>query len=246
MEFRLQRHDAVVSTNALVKEALEAGAPEGLVVRSAVQSGGYGRQGRRWSSPAGGLYQSLLLRPVAPMPQLPTLGLVVALAMVRALGEAAPAAAGVLQVKWPNDVMADGAKMVGISCEGHGGGLCIGTGVNVMRPAEEAPLGGKNRPAYLEDYLPEGADGSTVDAVGDGFLAQFAADYALWQRCGFEAFADEYRRRHCLEGRAVKLALPDGTPLGGGTVRGIDGSGCLVVDDGCGLRPYASGEVHIL
>lgn len=246
MEFRLQRYDTVLSTNALVKEALECGVPEGLVVRCASQSGGYGRQGRMWSSPVGGLYQSILLRPSVPVSQLPTLGLVVALAMARALATVAPAAADALRVKWPNDVMADGAKMVGISCEGHSGGLCIGTGANVVRPMAEVPVAGKNRVAYLEDYLPAGADGATVDAVGDRFLAFFAADYTLWQQQGFGAFADEYRRRHCLEGRLVKLALPDGTPLGEGTVRGIDGGGCLLVDDGCAVRPYSSGEVHIL
>ncbi len=246
MEFRIERYGEVPSTNILVKAALEEGVPEGLVVRARTQSGGYGRQGRRWSSPAGGLYQSLLLRPDAPAASLPTLGLVVALAMVRALAAVAPAASDALQVKWPNDVMAAGAKMVGISCEGHGGGLCLGTGVNVARAAREVPLPGKNRAAYLEDYLPGPADGAAVDAVGDAFLDCFAAMYGLWQQRGFPAFSDEYRQRHCLEGRAVKLALPDGTVLGEGTVAGVDGDGRLLVRDGAGLHPYASGEVHIL
>ena len=245
MEFRIERYDEVSSTNALVKAALEEGIPEGLAVRARTQSGGYGRQGRRWSSPAGGLYQSLLLRPDVPAASLPTLGLVVALAMVRALAAVAPAAAADLQVKWPNDVMAAGAKMVGISCEGHGGGLCLGTGVNVLRPVREVPLPGKNRAAYLQDYLP-GADGATVEAAGDAFLDCFAAVYGLWQQRGFGAFADEYRERHCLEGRAVKLALPDGTVLGEGTVAGVDDGGRLLVRGSAGLHAYASGEVHIL
>lgn len=45
-----------------MKRALEAGEPEGLALRARRQTGGYGRQGRAWASPEGGLYLSLLLR----------------------------------------------------------------------------------------------------------------------------------------------------------------------------------------
>ena len=55
--------DEVVSTNELVKNALREGKAEGLVVRARRQLSGYGRQGRFWDSPEGGLYMSLLLRP---------------------------------------------------------------------------------------------------------------------------------------------------------------------------------------
>lgn len=84
MEFRVECLEAVGSTNEVVKEALEAGEPEGLAVRARRQTGGYGRQGRTWASPEGGLYMSLLLRPSVPSAQLPTLSLVVGLAVRRA------------------------------------------------------------------------------------------------------------------------------------------------------------------
>ena len=61
--FRIALHEEVASTNDEVKRALEAGEPEGLVVRALLQVSGYGRQGRSWTSPEGGLYCSLLLRP---------------------------------------------------------------------------------------------------------------------------------------------------------------------------------------
>lgn len=63
MRFRVRRLSEVASTNTLVKRAIDEGEPEGLAVRADRQTGGYGRQGRTWQSPEGGLYFSLLLRP---------------------------------------------------------------------------------------------------------------------------------------------------------------------------------------
>ena len=83
--FRVVNYDEVSSTNELVKRAIEAGEPEGYAVCARRQTGGYGRQGRAWSSPEGGLYLSVLLRPDVSPGQLPTLSLVAALAVRRAL-----------------------------------------------------------------------------------------------------------------------------------------------------------------
>lgn len=110
MRFRLQVHDEVSSTNDLVKRALEAGEPEGLAVSALVQTAGYGRQGRTWTSPAGGMYLSLLLRPNVALAQLPTLSLVAGMAVRRAIARfAAPELAPCVRIKWPNDVV--------LSCE---------------------------------------------------------------------------------------------------------------------------------
>ena len=81
LRFRVESLEAVGSTNDEVKRALEAGEPEGLAVRARRQTGGYGRQGRAWASPEGGMYLSLLLRPDVLPAQLPTLSLVTGLAV---------------------------------------------------------------------------------------------------------------------------------------------------------------------
>ncbi|MBQ9043673.1 MAG: biotin--[Eggerthellaceae bacterium] len=117
--YRIERFDTVVSTNELVKHGIEMGYDEGLVCRAAEQVGGYGRQGRSWSSPRGGLYQSILLRPDVPAEQLPTLSLVVALSVRRALLSVAALMSDEVQVKWPNDVVCAKGKLVGISMEKH-------------------------------------------------------------------------------------------------------------------------------
>lgn len=86
---RLHVLDEAESTNGWVKRAIDEGQPEGLVVRARCQTGGYGRQGRAWVSPRGGLYCSMLLRPQVDAARLSTLGLVAGVAVRRALADAA-------------------------------------------------------------------------------------------------------------------------------------------------------------
>lgn len=106
LQFRVESLEAVGSTNDEVKRALEAGEPEGLAVRARRQTGGYGRQGRAWASPEGGMYLSLLLRPDVLPAQLPTLSLVTGLAVRRALASLVTLdEARRIKVKWPNDVI---------------------------------------------------------------------------------------------------------------------------------------------
>lgn len=155
--------DEAASTNEVVKNALREGKAEGLVVRARKQHGGYGRQGRPWDSPEGGLYMSLLLRPDVAGSGLSTLSLVVGLAVQRALAAmAAPACEDGIQLKWPNDIVylpdADTPadeyrKLCGISLEACGGGVCIGIGINVFRPEIDVPACGRNVPAYMAELM---------------------------------------------------------------------------------------------
>ncbi len=245
--YRIERFDTVVSTNELVKHGLEMGYDEGLVCRAAEQVGGYGRQGRTWSSPRGGLYQSVLLRPDVPAGQLPTLGLVVALSVRRALLSAAALMSDEVQVKWPNDVMCAEGKLAGISMEKHADGVCVGIGVNVWRPADEQPVGGKNTPAYVSEIARNGLDQaadrqSAIDFVGDEVMAVLWQRYAQWQREGFAPFVDEYNACNALSGKQVDIADRNGNVVASGPVTGVNADGSLLVGD-C---PVSSGEAHVL
>lgn len=181
MHIRVESYESITSTNDRIKQAIEAGEPEGLAVRSLRQTAGYGRQGRAWESPLGGMYQSFLLRPNVSPAQLPTLSLLVGLAVRRAVAGLVPGLAGRLQVKWPNDLVVapaggagedgsqvapraagDGAphsapaprpflKLGGISSELHARALCVGVGINVARPEQLRPAAGKNIPVFLDE-----------------------------------------------------------------------------------------------
>ncbi len=242
ISFRVERFDTVVSTNDLVKRGLEMGHAEGLVCRAAEQVGGYGRQGRLWASPRGGLYQSLLLRPDVPSDRIATLSLVVALAARKALFEVSGLEPDVIQVKWPNDVVCAQGKIVGISLEAHAGGVCVGIGVNVFRPAEEVPIEGKNVPAYLAQLAGGRKAVLSTDSVGDAVLDAFAPRYDLWRREGFAPFADEFNACNALSGKQVDIADRNGTVVKSGPVSGVNADGSLLVGD----APVSSGEAHIL
>jgi BirA family biotin operon repressor/biotin-[acetyl-CoA-carboxylase] ligase len=138
---RLERHIETESTNDLALSAALAGAVHGAVYLAEHQSKGRGRQGRTWHSPPGtGLWFSLVLRFPLPVGEAwrITLGAGVAVAeAARSLGVDA-------QVKWPNDVLADGRKLAGVLTETRTEGRTLafsvlGIGVNVNQDREDFP-----------------------------------------------------------------------------------------------------------
>ena len=145
--FRLQVLESVDSTNEVIKRAIEDGEPEGLAIRAYRQTGGYGRQGRAWKSPRGGMYESILLRPEVDMRELPTLALVVAIAVRRALASlVVDDQARRICIKWPNDVvLVDGD--FGADCSSFGTALELGghTPCSDSPALENSPLGCSRR-----------------------------------------------------------------------------------------------------
>src|SRR5688500_9752782 len=136
------------STNRLAAALARAGAPDGVVVGADHQTAGRGRRGRTWDSrPGASLLVSVVLRPA---PALVTLAAGVAAA------EACEAVAGVaVELKWPNDLLVDGAKLGGILSELVGHAAVVGLGLNLKwAPAGAAVLGGDvDRDALLHGYL---------------------------------------------------------------------------------------------
>ena len=258
MDLRLSTYEELESTNLEVKRAIEAGEPEGFAVRALRQTGGYGRQGRTWVSPDGGLYLSLLLRPNVSVEKLPTLSLVAGLAVREAVAAlVGETCADQVKLKWPNDVVFDAElfeldavasegsgllKIAGISLELHRGAVCLGVGVNVARPRQQIAVEGKNRPAYLGDLGYEGA----AEEAADVFLRIFAMRYAAWLSDGFESMLEPYNEHSYLLGRTVRVCDMAGKVLAAGAVKGSDSQGRLLVDDGTCVVPVFSGEAHVL
>lgn len=154
--YRLESHDVVGSTNALALERARAGDPGQLWIVSKRQESGRGRRGRAWATPQGNLAATLLTLAGPDLRLAATLGFVAGLALADALEAVAPAGRvrigvdgggsgeGRFELKWPNDVLAGGAKLAGILLESEpraGGGfaLAVGIGVNVVAYPEGLP-----------------------------------------------------------------------------------------------------------
>lgn len=160
-------HESIDSTNTRCKKLARQGAPHASTVTAARQTGGRGRQGRPFSSPAGsGVYFSVLLRVPAPL-DAGFLSAQAALAVCDACEELA-ASAGAraeCQVKWPNDVYCRGKKVAGILIEGGCGGEAGAGGTSVAEAGAgetrgEAGGGTANGEA--------GVNGESEAAVGAG------------------------------------------------------------------------------
>lgn len=118
------------STNADVLALAAAGEPEGIWLRADTQTDGRGRMGRNWHSPIGNLYASTLVRLTPHDPPAATLALVAAVALHEVV--VAYAADNLsITIKWPNDILANQAKLAGILLERAGDSVVIGMGVNL-------------------------------------------------------------------------------------------------------------------
>ncbi len=127
--YRLEAHETVGSTNALALDRARTGDPGRLWIVSKSQESGRGRRGRAWATPHGNLAATLLLLPGGDLKHAATLGFVAGLALADALDAVVPkgriavavdgASAGRnrFELKWPNDVLASGAKLAGILLE---------------------------------------------------------------------------------------------------------------------------------
>ncbi len=137
--FEVEYHDSIPSTNERARELAAEGA-ENVVVLADEQTGGRGRLNREWSSPSGGVWLSILLRPDIPPAQVPLYTLAAAVATATAAREAGVEA----EIKWPNDVLVDGSKLTGILTEMEGeadrvGWLVVGIGTNVNVSLDDLP-----------------------------------------------------------------------------------------------------------
>ncbi len=126
--FDVRLLDSVGSTSDEALRLAREGAPHGTVVTAREQTAGRGRVGRAWASPPGNLYLSVLLRLDLPVARIAELSFVAALAVAETVDAFV---AGRASLKWPNDVLIDGAKVAGILIEQADGVAVIGIGVNV-------------------------------------------------------------------------------------------------------------------
>ena len=232
----LVRFDELDSTNSQARRLAEKGEQGPLWIVAGRQMEGRGRRGRVWHSGEGNLAATLLLRPKAPAGVTGQLSFAAALAVTEMAQHCAPAAA--IQVKWPNDVLADGKKLAGILLESGedalGRWLAVGIGVNLANspPGTEFPA---TSLAQLGLAPPSSDDALTVLA------ARFAHWYDVWMSEGFQTVRAAWLARAGGVGKSIRARLPDAVHEG--VFEGVDASGALLLNQQGRVRAIAAGEV---
>ncbi len=196
----------------------EQGVADGTWLRAGRQVGGRGRMGRSWESPSGNLYCSTLVRLRAGDPPAHLLALVAANA-VHAL--VAPLCDGQARIKWPNDVLVDGAKIAGILLERAGDAIVVGIGVNVVGHPT-----GLDRP--VTSLAAQGADIAEAGALLDRLAQLFGHWLAIWRAQGLEPVRAHWLLNAHPTGTAMKVVQPDGETIEG-SFDTLDQQGMLIL-----------------
>ena len=227
------------STNDVARVQGRKGEPAGLVVAASRQTAGRGRLGRAWESPpARGLYVSLLLRPEltsAETGRLPILASVAAVDAVEALTGWRP------QIKWPNDLVANGRKLGGLLIETEMTGASmafavIGIGLNVRQTED--------------DFSPELRDRATSLHLATGQLHRradvlVALLHAFARRLArpFDEAREAWTASSLTLGQRVELTTSRGRKLG--QALGLDDSGALLLRGDSGeVETITAGEMQ--
>lgn len=237
--------EQVDSTNNEVKRRALAGAADGLAVVAEQQTGGRGRRGRSFVSPAGqGLYLSVLLRPRCPLEEVSTLTAWTAVAVCNAVERVCGVRPG---IKWPNDVILDGRKLCGIltelELEAETAALrhvVVGVGINLTQTA--ADFGPEVAPVAVSlaqalGRAPRRAEmAAAVLAALDELYAAFPAERAAW--------LERYRADCLTLGRTVRLLRAGEEEEA--FAEAVDDAFALVVRRADGSREaVSSGEVSV-
>lgn len=231
--------DQTGSTNADLLAETADGSPEGTVLVAEAQSAGRGRMSRRWvSQPRAALTFSVLLRPArVPAARWGWLPLLAGVAVASALRAEASVDAS---LKWPNDVLAGGAKLAGILAEQSGGAVVVGAGINVSASRAELPVPDATSLAL------EGASSLDRDRLLAAILSGLERRYLAWSGSPGDADSSglraQYRELCQTLGREVKVTIPGGTEVTG-VAADVDADGRLVVRSAAGPVPVSAGDV---
>jgi BirA family biotin operon repressor/biotin-[acetyl-CoA-carboxylase] ligase len=243
--YRLLSLDATGSTNDDALQAAQGGDPGHLWIVAKEQLSGRGRHGRQWTSPPGNLYASLLLISPCETAVAPQLSFVAGLALHEAVEAVTGIAAPRLSLKWPTDLLLDGAKVSGLLLEGHqvanGLAIIIGFGVNVAF----APGGTPYPAAQLTDVRPAITREETFEALSNAFSRTFSAwrtSLRMNPSDSFRSIRTLWLERAAGLGQEVVLRLPAGEKQG--VFEGLDSMGRLQLKGPGGMELIDAGDLY--
>ena len=222
------------STNSELMMAMIAGP---VLLAAEEQSAGRGRRGRRWHSRPGDLTFSLARRIRRPARELAALPLVAGAAAAGALRELGVKAA----LKWPNDLVVNGAKLGGILVETRSQGRAthavIGIGLNCRHDAG-LELRLRRRVGALDQFI-EAMDRNEIIARIARSLVDALDEF---ETKGLDSARRDWEAMDAHAGQRLRVRLADGRVISG-VASGLADDGGLRLLTRDGLRAVRNGHV---
>ncbi len=236
------RYDTLASTQDVALERARRGEPSGTVVIARSQTAGRGRLDRRWASPPGGLYASVIVDPPANGQAL------LSVAIGTVLSRRFESDYGVpTEIKWPNDLLVvrrgwPPRKLAGILVDGFDDGAgrrryVVGIGVNVSTRRDDFPSELQGRAVSIAELVgsaPElgRVERSVIESVDEAWRTLDGG--------GSAALLADLAERLYGRGRPVRL---DGRPAG--VLRAISADGALVLESRGRTEEVRAGEITV-
>jgi BirA family biotin operon repressor/biotin-[acetyl-CoA-carboxylase] ligase len=232
--------NVIGSTNQYLKDKSND-IENGHTCLAEAQTAGRGRHGRKWVSPyASSLYLSMHWSFSGGYSVMGGLSLAVGVAIVDALNECGVQG---IQLKWPNDIYADGKKLAGvlIEVEGQIGSGCqaiIGVGLNVALPKNVEEIG---QPWIDLMQLSEPLIDRNL--LAGTLISELTNALILFENGGLTPFISKWRALDVYADQAVRLII--GQQTLSGISRGIDTSGAILLETDQGVKAFHGGEISV-
>ena len=209
--------DEVISTNEEMKALSALGKPQGTIVWALQQTGGRGRRGRKWSSPSGNLYFSILLKPKHDLKLWSQVSYIAGLSVIKALNDFFPLL--LPKLKWPNDIMINNLKIGGILLEIEQDSLVVGVGLNINNQPLISSTSIYNETGLVSD----------IKLLLDATIYHFFEFFNHWEMSGFTDIREAWIKNAFGLGKNISTTLNNKKI--DGVFKNINKDGALVLAD---------------
>ena len=228
----VHHYDIVDSTSTVCQKDLYQKSGYKMAIIANEQGAGRGRLGSTWQSMQGNLMTTVILPLKEDKSVWSDFSFITALAISDCVSMFIDNAK--VEIKWPNDVLVNGAKISGVLLEAYEHTLCIGVGLNVL----SAPIIGKYSTTCLISHGAD-VDKNTLLSL---LLERIDVWYNAWKLSGLDGILPIYRAR--LRGVNKKITIRTLHETYDGVFKGVDATGQAVLEFADGdVKKFTAGEI---
>ena len=245
-EWKVHIFEECTSTFDIAKQFIKTGVENGTMIISDVQTGGRGRQSRKWISPSGGIWMCIVLKPELELSRLSPITLLCAVAVAQSMDNLYPQL--VAGIKWPNDVYINDRKICGILTEtvlekNKAKYVIVGIGINANNTTDYFDDDIRNTSVSLKE-LGIDVNRPLLAAMINDKLLNLIKRYE--NENGLDFILNYYKSRMLwLNEKAVMKNTTNNQIVKKGIIRGIDGQGQLLMETDGEIVPVISGELSL-